>query len=98
MRYRQHKPNGEVFQADWLRNFPKRKLNSWGLYGIGKSRWEIQNQGFNDGKNRYGMEHIRHHEPNSSVVNWRRCALARTSGSGAIQLLLHEDFLLRPLQ
>ncbi|MEK7409441.1 MAG: hypothetical protein AAB225_30615 [Acidobacteriota bacterium] len=39
----------EVFEADWLTNFPKRKLNSLGLYRIGKSRWEIENQGFNGG-------------------------------------------------
>ncbi|MEK7406352.1 MAG: hypothetical protein AAB225_14720 [Acidobacteriota bacterium] len=49
LRYRQHKRNGEVFEADWLTNFPKRKLNSLGLYRIGKSRWEIENQGFNGG-------------------------------------------------
>ena len=70
LRYRQHKPNVEVLEAEWLTNFPQRKLNSLGLYRIGKSRWEIENQGFNDGKNRYGMEHIRHHEPNSMVVSW----------------------------
>jgi len=76
LRYRQHKPNGEVFQADWLTNFPKRKLNSLGLYRIAKSRWEIENQGFNDGKNRYGREHLRHHEPNSLIVNWLLILLA----------------------
>ena len=75
-RYRQHKPNGEVFEADWLTNFPKRKLNTLGLYRIGKSRWEIENQGFNDGKNRYGMEHIRHHDPNSLLRNWWLILLA----------------------
>ncbi len=76
LRYRQHKPNGEVIQADWLTNFPKRQLNSVGLYRIAKSRWEIENRGFNDGKNRYGMEHIRHHEPNSLTVNWLLILLA----------------------
>jgi len=70
LRYRQHKPNGQVFEADWLTNFPKRKLNSLGLYRICKSRWEIENQGFNDGKNRYGMEHICHHQPHSMLVHW----------------------------
>ncbi len=29
---------------------------------MAKSRWEIENQGFNDAKNRYGFEHICHHE------------------------------------
>jgi hypothetical protein len=76
LRYRQHKPNGQVFEADWLTNFPKRKLNSLGLYRICKSRWEIENQGFNDGKNRYGMEHICHHQPDSMLVHWLLILLA----------------------
>lgn len=76
LRYRQHKPNGQVYEADWLTNFPQRKLNSLGLYRIAKSRWEIENQGFNDGKNRYGMEHLCHHEPNSMVLNWLLILLA----------------------
>ena len=36
---------------------------------MAKSRWEIENQGFNDGKNRHGMEHITHHHPNSLIVD-----------------------------
>ena len=76
LRYRQHKPNGEVYEAEWLTNLPKGKLNSLGLYRIGKSRWEVENQGFNDGKNRYGMQHIRHHEPHSMLVNWLLIPLA----------------------
>ena len=43
---------------------------------MGKSRWEIENQGFNDGKNRYGMEHICHHEPNSILIVWLLILLA----------------------
>jgi hypothetical protein len=70
MRYRQHKRDGTVFEADWLTDFPIRKLSTRSLYRIAKSRWEIENQGFNDGKNRYGMEHICHHEPNSLLIWW----------------------------
>jgi hypothetical protein len=43
---------------------------------MAKSRWEIENQGFNDGKTRYGMEHICHHEPNSMLVVWLLILLA----------------------
>ena len=43
---------------------------------MAKSRWEIENHGFNDGKNRYGMEHICHHEPNSILIVWLLIALA----------------------
>ena len=76
IRYRQHKPDGTVVQADWLTNFPTRKAGSLSLYHMAKSRWEIENQGFNDAKNRYGLEHICHHEANSILVNWLLTFLA----------------------
>ncbi len=40
------------------------------------SRWEIQNQGFDDAKSRYGMEHIDHHEPDSMLATWLLIRLA----------------------
>jgi len=45
---------------------------------MAKSRWEIENQGFNDAKNRYGFRHICHHEPNSLLLQWLITALALT--------------------
>lgn len=76
LRYRQHKPDGTVVQAEWLTNFSMSKLGSLSFYRMAKSRWEIENQGFNDGKNRYGMEHICHHEPNSILIVWLLILLA----------------------
>lgn len=76
LRYRQHKPDGKVVEAYWLTDFSPAECSVRELYGIAKSRWEIENQGFNDGKNRYGMEHIRHHEENSVVVGWLIALLA----------------------
>jgi len=76
LRYRQHKRDGRVVEAEWLTNFSLRKLGSLGFYRIAKSRWEIENRGFNDGKNRYGMEHICHHEANSILIVWLLIALA----------------------
>jgi hypothetical protein len=76
LRYRQHKRNGAVVQAEWLTNFSIAKLGSLSFYRMAKSRWEIENQGFNDGKNRYGMEHICHHEPNSILIVWLLILLA----------------------
>lgn len=70
IRYRQHKPDGTVVQADWLTNFPTRQAGSPSLYHMAKSRWEIENQGFNDAKNRYGTEHICHHQANRVLLNW----------------------------
>jgi len=76
LRYRQHKPDGTVVQAEWLTNFSIAKLGSLSFYRVAKSRWEIENRGFNDGKNRYGMEHICHHEPNSILIVWLLIILA----------------------
>jgi hypothetical protein len=76
LRYRQHKPDGTVIQAEWLTNFPLAKLGSLSFYRMAKSRWEIENRGFNDGKNRYGMQHICHHEPNSILIVWLLILLA----------------------
>jgi hypothetical protein len=45
---------------------------------MAKSRWEIENQGFNDAKNRYGLEHICHHEKNSVLLNFLITLLALT--------------------
>lgn len=76
IRYRQHKSDGTVVQADWLTNFSIANLPSRLLFKFAKSRWEIENQGFNDAKNRYGMEHIQHHHPNSMLINWLFLLLA----------------------
>jgi hypothetical protein len=76
IRYRQHKPDGSLVQADWLTDFSSRQLSSLSLYHMAKSRWEIENQGFNDAKNRYGFEHICHHHANSVLISWLLCLLA----------------------
>ena len=70
LRYRQHRPDGTVIQAEWLTNFSFRQMGSLSLYHIAKSRWEIENQGFNDAKTRYGLEHICHHQQNSMLLVW----------------------------
>ena len=69
IRYRQHKPNGQVVEAEWLTDFPLRQVGSLSLYHMAKSRWEIENQGFNDAKSRYSFEHTCHHEKNSVLLN-----------------------------
>lgn len=78
VRYRQHKPDGTVVEAYWLTSFSKRRAGSREVFRIAKSRWEIENQGFNDAKNRHGMEHTCHHEANSLVLVWLFIALALT--------------------
>ena len=76
--YRQHKPHGEVVEAYWLTDFPASQVSSRTLFRLAKSRWEIENQGFNDAKNRYGFEHVCHHQPNSLLLGWLLIALALT--------------------
>ncbi len=76
--YRQHKPHGAVVEAYWLTDFPSARVSRRTLYRLAKSRWEIENQGFNDAKNRYGLAHICHHEANSLLVVWLLICLALT--------------------
>lgn len=68
LRYRQHKPDGTVVEADWLTNAPTARVGSRALYRMAKNRWQVENQGFNDAKNRHGLEHLCHHHANSLLV------------------------------
>ena len=78
MLYRRHKPDRTVFEAFWLTDFPTRQLSSRSLFRLAKSRSEIENQGFNDAKNRYGLEHICHHHFHSLLLVWLITCLALT--------------------
>lgn len=78
LRYRQQKPDGEVIEAFWLTNLSMQEISSRVLFHRAKSRWEIENQGFNDAKNRHDLEHICHHHPNSLLITWLLTSLALT--------------------
>jgi len=78
IRYRQYKPDGTVCEAYWLTDFPRQGVSRRTLFLMAKSRWEIENQGFNDAKNRYGFEHLCHHECHSLLVVWLLTCLALT--------------------
>jgi len=78
IRYRQHKPNGTVYEAYWLTDFPRHRVSSRALFRMAKSRWQIENQGFNDAKHRYGFEHICHHQRHSLLLVWLLTCLAMT--------------------
>jgi len=77
-RYRQYKPDGTVVEAYWLTDFRSSQVSSQTLFRMAKSRWEIENQGFNDAKNRHGFEHLCHHHANSLLLVWLLTALALT--------------------
>jgi hypothetical protein len=76
VRYRQHKPDGTVIEADWLTNLSPRRASTFAVYRMAKSRWQIENEGFNDCKSQQGFEHICHHHPNSLLVGWLLTLLA----------------------
>jgi hypothetical protein len=78
LRYRQQKPDGDVVEAFWLTNLSMQEVSSRVLFHRAKSRWEIENQGFNDAKNRHDLEHICHHHPNSLLITWLLTSLALT--------------------
>lgn len=78
IRYLQYKSDGTVVEAYWLTDFSNSEAGSQALYHMAKSRWKIENEGFNDAKNRYGFEHICHHHPNSLLINWLIIALTLT--------------------
>jgi hypothetical protein len=69
IRYRQHRPDHSVCEAYWLTNWSIKKVGSASLYRMAKSRWEVENQAFNDSKSRYGLEHAPHHQPRALLAN-----------------------------
>jgi hypothetical protein len=78
VRYRQHKPDGQVVEAYWLTDYPEQLADSVTIFRIAKSRWEIENQGFNEAKTYHGLEHITHHDPASLLSSWLILCLALT--------------------
>ncbi len=52
----------------------------WGgtkdVVDIGRSRWDIENRGFNEGANHYKIDHVYRHEPNAMVVIFLLAMLA----------------------
>jgi len=74
--YRQTKATGEHVEALWLSDWPMAEVDSRTLYRMAKSRWELENHGFNEAKTRHGMEHICHHDANSLLVGWLLLVLA----------------------
>ncbi len=78
LHYRQHKPAGTVVEAYWLTDFPAAQVGSQTLFRLAKSRWEVENQGFNEGKRDHGLDHICHHHANSLLLGWLLALFALT--------------------
>jgi hypothetical protein len=67
-----------VIEAYWLTNFSPQRVSTRSLFRMAKSRWEIENQGFNEAKIQHALEHIPHHHDNSLLLPWLLTALALT--------------------
>jgi len=78
LRYRQTRRDGTGCEAYWLTDWSTARVGPRALYGMAKSRWEIENQGFNDAKNRHALEHIQHHHPASLRIHWLLVMFALT--------------------
>ena len=78
IRYRQTHSDGTVVEAYWLTDFSPRRVSSRALYRLAKGRWTIENQGFNDSKTRYGLNHVPHHHATSVLIHWLLVLLTLT--------------------
>jgi hypothetical protein len=78
LRYRQTNPDGTGVEAYWLTDVSARRVGSRTLYRLAKGRWTIENQGFNDSKTRYGLDHVPHHHANSLLIPWLLVVLTLT--------------------
>lgn len=47
----------------WTTNIPQGLMDAWAISRIGHSRWEIENQGFNDWVQNWGLNHVFKHHP-----------------------------------
>lgn len=77
LRYRYTDHKGAIIDACWLTNMPRTFATAATLFLCAKSRWQIENQGFNDAKNRYGLTHTPHHHENSVLIHWLLIFLAQ---------------------
>ena len=90
LRYRRSRPDGSACEAYWLTDWPTAQIGPRSLLAVAKSRWEIENQGFNDAKSRHGLEHVYHHHPASLLIGWLLVMLGLT-----LERLYRERYLHR---
>lgn len=60
----------------WATTISEDKADTREIVRLGHSRWDIENRGFNEAANRYGMNHVYRHEPNAMVVMFLLAMLA----------------------
>ena len=52
----------------WATTVSLERMGTKDVVEVGHSRWDIENQGFNEGVNHYEIDHVYRHEPTAMVV------------------------------
>jgi hypothetical protein len=71
---------GEVEESTirwmWATTIPVERAGTKDVVDIGRSRWDIENRGFNEGATHYKIDHVYRHELNAMVVIFHLAMLA----------------------
>lgn len=54
----------------WVTTLPKTTAPTAAAAHLGRSRWSIENKGFNETSNRWHGDHVYKHQPNAMLVFW----------------------------
>lgn len=60
----------------WATTLSVEQASSREAVEVGRSRWDIENRGFNEGVNAYGLNHVYRHEPKAMIVFFLMAMLA----------------------
>jgi len=66
----------QVTRWMWATTISLEEVGTKDIVEVGHSRWDIENQGFNEGVNHYQIDHVYRHEPNAMVVIYLLAMLA----------------------
>jgi len=75
-RQRTGKLEEKVTRWMWATTISPERAGTEEVVEVGHSRWDIENQGFNEGVNDYLIDHVYRHEPNAMVVLFLLAMLA----------------------
>lgn len=66
----------ETVEWVWVTTLPKLQVRTKAVVAIGHSRWDIENQGFNEMVNRWHADHVYRHDPRAMLIIWLLAFLA----------------------
>ncbi len=59
-----------ISEWTWVTTLPKTRGSTKTVIDLGHSRWDIENQGFNEMANRWHADHVYKHDPTALLVFW----------------------------